>query len=318
MTENSTPPNSELTEDLPVESSEGLHETSISENDVSLPNQGALSPAGAAEIMGADITRLVLLGGALDSGKTTLISSIYERLHLGPFASFTLGWSSSLMGFEEICHESREKSNQPEPDTLRTSRQLGRLLYHLRLHDTNGNPQELLLTDLSGEEYEDLRKFDDVLPNVEIVERADHFCLLVDGDRIADLAERHQTIDEGITILRVLSENQLLGISTHVHVVFSKWEVISSGSGSVTALACVEQAEATISGQFDGVFASLQFHKIIARAPDGSRAPATNVDHLLTQWLANRRKLASGPPLNRQVGWRRPFDRFSARKGGEQ
>ena len=63
---------------------------------------------------------LIVFAGEAESGKTTVLASIYDRLSDGPFAGFRFAGSRSLLGFEQICYLNRLASGGTRPDTPRT------------------------------------------------------------------------------------------------------------------------------------------------------------------------------------------------------
>ena len=120
--------------------------------DVALSSGEAMQPVEAARIVGSRRTRIVVFAGAADSGKTTLISSIYERFGRGHFAELAFAGSETLMTFERLCHLSRGTSLNSHADTERTKQLEGHKMLHMRLAGAE-SIEDLLLTDISGEEY---------------------------------------------------------------------------------------------------------------------------------------------------------------------
>ncbi len=285
MADTTAQPQSDVPSDEPVRSEEPAP------RDVPLPRSEPLSIQEAAAIMGAAVTRLVVLGGPFRSGKTTLLVSIYEAFHEGVFAERLFGWSSTLRGFEEICHLGRVTSGLTEPDTARTSRLLGKQIYHLRTRAmSDRKQQDVALTDLSGEVYESVRAHSDASAELALLRRADHFALLLDGAKLVAPEKRHTTTDEAMTIARGLTEVGLLSARTHVQIVFSKWDIIEAADDGPGVAAYVEHVEAEARGRFGSTFASLTFHKTIARDPRGTRTPR-GLDTLFAQWCRVRRNV---------------------------
>tara|TARA_R110002073_G_scaffold61637_6_gene155017 strand:- start:3528 stop:4487 length:960 start_codon:yes stop_codon:yes gene_type:complete len=259
-----------------------------------LPSSLPLSTSDASEIMGASITRLIVLGGPQNSGKTTLLGSIYEQYQKGSFAGRQLSWCSTLLGFEQVCHEGRINSGRQIPETLRTSRQAGKQMYHLRLQSLQSKKeQDLLLTDVSGEEFEDLRNFGEGIEQLSILRRADHFTILLSGDRIVDLTKRHQAFDETSTVLRVMTEEGLLGSRNNVQIVFSKHDLTEAADKKLKCADFLHSVEEKLTAQFDSAFGSLKFYRISARDPSGQQIEAPGVDALLTDWTDIRRLMST-------------------------
>src|SRR5690606_3190353 len=125
----------------------------------------SLNAGEALEVVAVDAflrrrsARIVAIVGDRDSGKTTLIGSIYERLLRGPFTGFKFAGSETLMAFERRAHYARSDSGRSTPDTPRTSRGEGLHFLHFSLVEDGQSPQrtDLMLADRAGETYREAR-----------------------------------------------------------------------------------------------------------------------------------------------------------------
>jgi hypothetical protein len=88
---------------------------------VRLPRCDLLSIEEADELLRWRPAMLVAVVGERKSGKTTLITEIYERFLRGPFAGQSFSYSQTLLGFEKKSYRSRADSRADKPDTTRTS-----------------------------------------------------------------------------------------------------------------------------------------------------------------------------------------------------
>jgi hypothetical protein len=115
-----------------------------------------LDSGGANEITTRAPTNVILFAGTAESGKTTLLATLYLLFQKGPFASFSFAGSRTLVGFEQRVHNARLASNLSKP---RTERSKVSELLHLRVRkeDRSIPAQELLLCDLWGEDTETRR-----------------------------------------------------------------------------------------------------------------------------------------------------------------
>ena len=142
--------------------------------DVDLPHGDSLQPNESIAISCASPTRFIIVAGAAESGKTTLVGSIFERFRLGVFGGYRFAGSQTLRGFERICHPGRVASGNTIPQTERTKLPLGRQLLHLRFRKLDGSLpcQDLLISDLSGEEFDNAKDFGSDARNLSIVRSA--------------------------------------------------------------------------------------------------------------------------------------------------
>jgi len=60
----------------------------------------SLTPEGAADFLRSRRMQVIVVAGDEDSGKTTLLTSIYESLQASPMAGYRFAGSSTLPGFE--------------------------------------------------------------------------------------------------------------------------------------------------------------------------------------------------------------------------
>jgi hypothetical protein len=100
---------------------------------IKLPRGDLLSIEEADELLRWRPAILVAVVGERKSGKTTLITEIYERFLRGPFADQLFSYSQTLLGFERKSYPSRADSRAEKPDTTRTSTQDGLRFFHLGL-----------------------------------------------------------------------------------------------------------------------------------------------------------------------------------------
>ena len=98
---------------------------------VSLSNGRALTQEQANELARSALTRLIVILGESDSGKTTLLAHINERLQRGPLGEMSFAGSRTLPAFEERCFLSRSASRRSQPTTQRTPLGQDQGLLHL-------------------------------------------------------------------------------------------------------------------------------------------------------------------------------------------
>lgn len=114
-----------------------------------------------------------------ETGKTTMIATIYELLHRGRLDGYRFAGSETLRGYEERCHLARIASNGETPDTPRTPTAAQLSFTHLRIATRFGT-KDLIFSDRSGEHFDNV--VDQPVRMNEFVElaRADVILLLVD------------------------------------------------------------------------------------------------------------------------------------------
>lgn len=232
-------------------------------------------------------TRVIVVGGAYASGKTTLITSIYESFLDAPFAGQLFGGSRTLPGFEMACHEGREASGRQSADTLRTNPALGVRFYHFRLAAQSqlASKANLLIADMSGELFRDVRDSASDAKKLGVLRRADRFSFLVDAKKLASLEDRAATHNDARSILRALVEAELVTRRTCLDIVFSKWDCVEGVT--LPAREYIDTLQRDIASRIEPAVGRLRFFSVAAR-PETITAPfAFGVAELFSEWIGS-------------------------------
>ena len=151
---------------------------------VTIGTSSALTIGEADGFMRANGGTLLALVAGPNVGKTTLSSTIYELVRRGRLPGFGFAGSETIHAFEERCFLSRTASMADTPDTVHTPASADVSFLHLGLALDDGRRADLLLSDRSGEHFEEaLDQPDSFASFVELV-RADAVLLLVDAERL--------------------------------------------------------------------------------------------------------------------------------------
>ena len=207
-------------------------EPSLSRKEIEKPPRplysgNALAVGEAHELTGECASTVVILMGMVKSGKTTVLAEIYEHLCKGPFAGYLFAGSRTIMGFEQICHLSRAVSQGEMEDTDRTKRGAANNLLHLDLvAEENGRRQRLLITDLSGELFEEATLASENLYSVPYLTRADQVVIFADAEKLSDVSERHDLVNQLLVLLRCCIEESRLKPSCRVTVIVSRHDLL--------------------------------------------------------------------------------------------
>jgi len=250
---------------------------------INLPSGSDLTPEAGGRIAAACLTRLVLLAGEAESGKTTLLATIYEKFNEGDFADLVFAGSATLVGWEKRCHLARVASGAEKADTERTLGLQQRLL-HLRVRDKSlaEPPQDLLLTDLSGEAFKLIKDSTDECQKLGMLKRADHFVLLVDGRKLAARGARHEAQNNGMALLRSCVDAGMVGSNSFVDVVFSKYDLLAPVDRDTSEF--LKHIVDTIKRRFERRLGRLRFHNVAARPKSGTIEYAFGIPDLLRSW----------------------------------
>jgi hypothetical protein len=274
-----------------------------------------MSISDANEVTRARETSLVVVAGSPDSGKTTLLASLLHCFQRGPFANHLFAGSHTLIGFDRRCHLSRTRSRLLEPDTPRTKVGDPRRILHLRLRDKESQLKDLLLTDISGEDYEDVRHSVDECRRFTLFSRADYIVLLVDGERLADNGERHAARIEVLQMLQCMFDAGHLDHHTWLDVLIAKCDLLTT----TAAQGFADRLLTDIRSQYDGLLATLRCQRIAARPNiETEEFPlGFGVATVLPVWLNRRVRSIDLRQRVRAIATESEFDRFLERHSPE-
>jgi hypothetical protein len=193
-----------------------------------LPEGADLDLAAAERVARAGLTRVVLIAGAPDSGKTTLLAALYESFQRGPFAGYLFAGSETLPALERRCHLGRIDSGRAAAETARTLAGGGQRWLHLRVRAARdgGAVRELLVTEIAGDTFRLAKDSSDECQRLTISRRADHFVILVDGGKLLQRPSRLAAANDPAMTLRSLLDAEMLGRRSFVDVVFTKWDLV--------------------------------------------------------------------------------------------
>lgn len=209
---------------------------------------------------------IIILAGPTESGKTTLISTLIDCFQKGKFAGLLFAGSKTLIGFEKLCFESRIRSGRQSSDTERT-KNLPPSFYHLKLCSENNKliKKDLLIANISGEKFKEIRDSKEESRKFSLINRADHFTLFFDCGLLTDLKKRQEAKASSLMLLRRFLENEQLNINTNVEIVFSKWDLILIRKDKDRHIDFVKEIENDIFNKYNERIKKLIFFKIASR-----------------------------------------------------
>lgn len=186
----------------------------------------ALKLSEVNRISTAAISRLILLAGMPDAGKTTLILSLMHLFQTNPeFEDYIFAGSETLLDFEEKAHPSKAESDNLEENTGRTPIGPPTFLHLSVTRKETGQTTDLLFTDVSGELFDALKDSTEQSKKFTLAERADHFVILFDADRITTFKDRANAKTSGIGIIKSLIQAGTLKPHTRIQIIFSRWDL---------------------------------------------------------------------------------------------
>jgi hypothetical protein len=274
-----------------------------------------LDHKGSLQITLNSLTRVIVLAGPNDSGKTTLLASLFESFFTNALASYLFCHCETLRAFDRRCHLSRTDSEMSTEDTERTKSDSEEAMLHLRVRhdDLLRPPQDLLVSDIRGELFKKAIRTQAEAQRIRVLKRADHLALLVDGEKIASLSSRNQvSVAAGMT-LRSFIEGGMIGRQTLVEVLFTKDDLIRVTEQEHATREFLEVFERDLRERYESELGGLRFYRIAARAKEG--VASYGLPEVFRVWVEESMyRLIPSTSHQRIVTSERDFDQFGWRQ----
>lgn len=270
-----------------------------------------LSLSEAADLAREISTRVIVLAGEVECGKTTILTSLYESFRTGPVAAYRFAGSVTLPAFEKRCHFARMESRRTIPTTDRT-RQVETRLLHLRVRPAgDSSPYHILFTDVSGEVFRQARDYEKEITKLSVLKRADHLAILVDGAKVLDIRTRDAAVANARSFLKRAIGTSMIGKKTIVNLIHSKVDLVRGAPNAGVVSAYIGATEQRFREEFSRDVGALGCFQIAARPSSGPLLFAYGIPDLLDKWV--RESMLRGEfalPVPPPTG--RPFDSFSS------
>ncbi len=237
------------------------------------------------------ISRTIGIIGPHFSGKTSLIASIFDLLQERLVIDYSFAGSSTMVGFEKVCHDARAPSRRAKPHTERTIRGADATFLHLDI----GRPKEsdiisLFLADRSGEDY--LTVADNISQAKGYFElfRADTITVLVNGEHLIDSRKRHEVRAALPQLVSAMREAGAIRGDQRIAVVLTKNDIVLESAHADRANSDFDKIVWEIQEGHCTERAEIE-RFIIAASPESTDrvARGEGVAELLAYWLCPRR-----------------------------
>ena len=272
----------------------------------------ALAVDEAHELTGEYSSSVVILMGMVRSGKTTVLAEVYERFRKGPFAGYYFAGSRTMLGFERIAHFSRAASLGEVEDTERTIRGTDNNLLHLDLvAQESAIRRRILVTDLSGEVFEQATLSSENLRQIPYLRRANHVIMFADAEKLSNVSERQSVVNNLLVLLRCAIEEGRIVPSCQVTIVISRHDLLSPGMDESFLDYMRNALRQRTSEYFEE---PVHFLDLAARPTEGPDH-AYGLEELLNAWCSTTRTSKIDVPNLLQVDGRirREIDKFAVK-----
>lgn len=251
---------------------------------------------------------LIMVIGESDSGKTTMLSTLFDLFQERPFADMYFSGSKTQIGFEKRCYLSRVNSGRVNPDTERTkSKSLAFLHLALRNQNLLTPRKHLLLSDVSGELFASALNTNEDMQRLGIIKKSDYILYIIDGKRLVDLETRQNAKTNVEIFIRRAIENGLINSNSNIDFAFSKWDLII---GNEKAMNFQQKVIQSLERLLTDAGVKANFYRISSRpekkSTNNSIFRGFGLENLLKRWTvessnSNPRQIMKKPlKLNRE------------------
>lgn len=248
----------------------------------------ALSIQDTYSVMAKEKTRLIVVIGPSESGKTTLETALYQMFQNGQLENYYFAGSKTLQGYEERAFLTRINSGRTKPDTPRTSTGIQEQFLHIKVYNVEEETcYNLLFADIAGEDYSNcIANSDEMKRQFPYFKNADFFVALLDGNQIRDKAKRHSIPENLKQMFRTVVDADLCKDGSVLQIVTSKYDLIDADlENSEELLKYLAQNETSLNKYFAKYFSRVEFVNIAAMpCVKGKYQCGFGVDTLLKSW----------------------------------
>lgn len=297
----STPEPDELTEEVDdIEEEDVATVPETVDQVVQLGGGESLTTPEAHDIAAEYGAEIILIAGEFKAGKTTLMIELYSRFLEGPVGGWLFAGSRTLVALDKRHLPTRYASGNVAATTERTQPEHEGLI-HLRIVKEE-RTVPLFFTDLRGERFEHVTDGVPAAGEVPNVARANRTMVLIDGEKIGDVALRQTAMHRGRQLIGGLTELGGVTLGRPMAIVLTKQDLVDADqlkwfaeqARPLAEFACERGADASI--------------MTIAARPDSAPDSPQGLEHVVTWLTAQMPKSADEPdplvnPADRQF-WR--------------
>lgn len=234
---------------------------------------------------------LVMIVGESESGKTTILGSIFDLFQMGLVKKFSFAGSKTLIGFERRCHPSRRSSNAKKPVTDKTpSKEFGFLHLAVKPKDAlTKKAHHLLLSDISGERFRLARDSSPAMLDLDLMKFADHIIFVIDGSKLADKFKRTAAISHAQMFIQRALDTNLYDKGRVLTVAITKSDLLIPETFDYDKL-----IKTPFKHKFESRLKELTFIELAIRpdVPTDELQFGNGTDELLTEWIQKIEKPA--------------------------
>jgi len=268
----------------------------------------------ATRILQSNPAQVVVLGGMVESGKTTLLARIFEMFQCGHVAGYAVAGSLTLPEFDKLTWHATMECGATNPTTEHTYRSENNFFLHLRVRDENGlkRQSDLLIADIPGELFPEAVAEESVCKDLCALRRADHVLLFLDSEVLCDPENRHDHCGKVFDFVTRALQTEQIGHHTALHLVVSKCDRLPKDETS-EVLQFLENTRRRFQEKFGSQVGGLHHWRLAARPEHPDQPTILEITKLFGVWMnPNVKQSRFSGESPRKADFQRDFCRFGA------
>lgn len=254
-----------------------------------LPEGNALNEEQLYSLSSRKNVELIFLVGPVGSGKTTIEVMTYQIFLCNTFKKLIFAGSLSLKGFEERAINMRTISGKSEPAMERTPINVVNKYLHLGIKNiATNNIHNLLLTDISGEEFESCCNNPELMGSkFRNLQLAKAICFVLDGERLIDIFKRNAAFSQVMQFIQTTLDAKLVKNNTLICILLTKYDIAEDAMKKDTSLKeFIEKIEEKINKKFESIQGISVYFKKVSAVNDIKRVDKDNsILELINKWI---------------------------------
>ena len=231
-------------------------------------------------------SKVVLIIGDSNSGKTTLLVTLFDLFQKGTINDLLFAGSLTQIGFEKRCHFSRVSSDMDVPETEKTKTDEFNFLHLAVKNKTNLDKEatHLLLSDISGERFQLAASSSIVMKELNLLKTADCLLMLIDGQKLFNGKTRQVTIESVKSFIQKALHEGMFDSNSQLRIVISKWDLLESDS-NINYIDFIETKLSSLRTKIN-----IQILKMAARPlSQTDEIPfGWGIDNILEDWVSDK------------------------------
>lgn len=252
---------------------------------IELRSNKVIPESGITKFRNRVRAKTIVLVGEQKTGKTTLLSALYGMFCKGPVGEFEFVGSQTLYSFAERKHLALFDPERSVPATPRTSRGDDVNFFHIRMK-AGDNLSEIVISDRSGEAFEDARLDTALVAKLSELALADRVCFLLDAARLTRKETRPRYSRVFKEAIRSLLNNDAVPKSAVLEVLVTKFDRISDDPNGLYPLHALEQYERELCDEFGSSDYEFAIHRICALPRAKVKVGFLGMEELVARWAA--------------------------------